>query len=994
MAPRSPKECSSKGISARCNARRIEHATQPGNFAVNTIYRIVWNAATGKWNVASELATSRTRMSRSRLQLRSLAGALLMAGATLGTGVAMAANTPSSTATAVSVSADNAACTTDTSDASSCEQATTHSAPMSTHGAPLAANISAEGDSPYFSANGLGDGSDNAVASGINAVAVGANAQATGDSSMAIGANAVSNGHYSIAIGTSSNNNGYDNAVAIGNAASSVGADAVAMGSGAVASGYGSLALGGGAVAKPVSSVVGITLYSATALGYEAQATNNKTVAVGYGAQATGSQAIASGYNAVASGTSSMALGANTVGANLAIALGDSAKAQGTNSVAIGVKASVAATATSGVAIGYNSVEDRGSAVSVGSASSQRQIEYVAAGTQETDAVNLSQVTPVVNSLGGGAKVNENGSITAPTYAVQGKTVHTVGDALSGLDTATTHNTNDITNLNTQVTNNTGNITAINNQLSDLADGAVGLVQQDATTGDITVGADKGGTSVNLTGTDGARKLTGVAAGDVSADSTDAVNGSQLNTTNQNVTANTNTITALDGRVTTNENNISHLDSRVTTNEGNITQLQSAVADGAMGLVQQDANTGNITVASGKGGTQMDISGSAGARVLSGVANGTDDSDAVTIAQLKAVGLIDRDGHALGALVYDDTSLSTATLGGNGGTLITNLKGGAIASGSMEAVNGGQLYAMQQNFQGQYDILNNQYTSLNNQFQDLSGKVDGIAAGGGGGGTAPTDPAMPGSGDGSTQVGDGAVASGDNSTATGSNASATGDGSTAMGGNAVASGDNSTATGGNSVASGDSSTAIGAGSKASGNGSTAIGANASASGENSMASGANASATGSNSVALGNGSVADRDNSVSVGSAGNERQITNVAAGTAPTDAVNVSQLQQSQDWSKNYTDQQVNAVNKRVTQVGRVADAGVAGAMAMANIPQPFQAGQSGIGAGVASFRGQSALAVGVSTITPGGRWVVRGSLMTNTQGDAGVGVGALMVW
>jgi hypothetical protein len=34
---------------------------------VNTIYRIVWNAATGKWNVASELATSRTRMSRSRL---------------------------------------------------------------------------------------------------------------------------------------------------------------------------------------------------------------------------------------------------------------------------------------------------------------------------------------------------------------------------------------------------------------------------------------------------------------------------------------------------------------------------------------------------------------------------------------------------------------------------------------------------------------------------------------------------------------------------------------------------------------------------------------------------------------------------------------------------------------------------------------------------------------------------------------------------------------
>src|SRR3546814_9817733 len=46
-----------------------------------------------------------------------------------------------------------------------------------------------------------------------------------------------------------------------------------------------------------------------------------------------------------------------------------------------------------------------------------------------------------------------------------------------------------------------------------------------------------------------------------------------------------------------------------------------------------------------------------------------------------------------------------------------------------------------------------------------------------------------------------------------------------------------------------------------------------------------------NSVALGNGSVADRANTVSVGAAGQERQIVNVAAGTSDTDAVNVAQL-------------------------------------------------------------------------------------------------------
>lgn len=59
----------------------------------------------------------------------------------------------------------------------------------------------------------------------------------------------------------------------------------------------------------------------------------------------------------------------------------------------------------------------------------------------------------------------------------------------------------------------------------------------------------------------------------------------------------------------------------------------------------------------------------------------------------------------------------------------------------------------------------------------------------------------------------------------------------------------------------------------------------------SIALGSNSSATGINSVAIGAGSVADRDDSVSVGAPGTERQITNVAAGSATTDAVNLGQL-------------------------------------------------------------------------------------------------------
>ena len=80
-------------------------------------------------------------------------------------------------------------------------------------------------------------------------------------------------------------------------------------------------------------------------------------------------------------------------------------------------------------------------------------------------------------------------------------------------------------------------------------------------------------------------------------------------------------------------------------------------------------------------------------------------------------------------------------------------------------------------------------------------------------------------------------------------------------------------------------------SQAMGANSVAVGGAAVASGSGAMALGSNSSASAGNSVALGSGSVADRENTVSVGAAGGERQITNVAAGTADTDAVNVSQL-------------------------------------------------------------------------------------------------------
>ncbi len=139
-----------------------------------------------------------------------------------------------------------------------------------------------------------------------------------------------------------------------------------------------------------------------------------------------------------------------------------------------------------------------------------------------------------------------------------------------------------------------------------------------------------------------------------------------------------------------------------------------------------------------------------------------------------------------------------------------------------------------------------------------------------------------------------------------------------------------------------------------------------ASGTHSTAMGANAKATGANSVALGANSVADRDNTVSMGSAGNERQVTNVAAGTATTDAVNVGQLNDAIGsavgnlpagmTAKDYTDKQINSVQSSVNQVARCAYGGIAAATALTMIPDVDLGKTIAVGVGTANYKGYQA--------------------------------------
>ncbi|AMO97125.1 yadA-like C-terminal region family protein [Collimonas fungivorans] len=427
----------------------------------------------------------------------------------------------------------------------------------------------------------------------------------------------------------------------------------------------------------------------------------------------------------------------------------------------------------------------------------------------------------------------------------------------------------------------------------------------------------------------GERQIINLAAG--TAD-TDAANFGQLKATGASIadalgggsvvnpdgTITMPTYTLLDGSTVTGVGGVvNNFDQRVS-------DLATSIGDGTVGLVQQNAATSNISVAAATGGTSVDFTGTDGARSLNGVANGL------------------------------------------------------IAAGSLQAINGSQLFQMQADwdqklqdlttgtigdFQTQLDRLNGQ---VSNQGDRLDAIEQGIADGTIGGGDSTTNPA-----NGNSQIGTGAIASGKDATA--------------IGNGAIASGDNSTATGTNSSATGSNSTATGANSVASGSNSTANGANAKATGENSTALGANSSATGSNSVAIGEGSVADRDNSVSFGSAGNERQLTNVADGTAPTDAVNKRQL----DGAIAGVNDRIDRLDTRVDEMGAMSSAQAQMAMSTAGL-----LGNNRLGVGIGAQNGQSALALGYQRVYGQGTRTLSFGGAASTRGTVSFGAGAGFAW
>ncbi|ECY7872081.1 autotransporter adhesin SadA [Salmonella enterica subsp. enterica serovar Wilhelmsburg] len=423
-----------------------------------------------------------------------------------------------------------------------------------------------------------------------------------------------------IAIGTAATANTYTNedgaSAAMGYNASAMGKWSTAIGSYSQSTGDSSLALG----VKSTSAGD-----RAIAMGASSSASGSYSMAMGVYADSSGAKSVALGYKSVASGATSAALGYQaTASGDDSAAFGNGAQAIGTNSVALGA--------------GSTALEDN--SVAVGNSTTQRQITYVAKGdinANSTDAVTGAQIyslsQSVADRLGGGASVNSDGTVNAPLYKVGTGIYNNVGSALSA--------------LNTSITN---------------TEASVAGLAEDALLWDGNTSAF----SANHSGSDS--KITNLAAGTLAADSTDAVNGSQLFDTNEKVDQNT-------ADITTNTDSINQNTTDIAANTASINQNTTDIA----------TNTTNINSLSNS------------------VTTLTDD-----------------------ALLWDGSASAFSANHSGSDSKITNLAAGTLAADSTDAVNGSQLFATNENVsQNTTDIAANT-DSINQNTTDIAANTTSI----------------------------------------------------------------------------------------------------------------------------------------------------------------------------------------------------------------------------------------------------------------------------
>lgn len=705
---------------------------------------------------------------------------------------------------------------------------------------------------------------------------------------------------------------------------------------------------------------------------------------------------------------------------------GTEAVATGADSIAVGTNAR--ATASNSIAVGAGSLADRANSVSIGAAGAERQVTNMAAGTAATDAVNLGQLQAseqgalrydlngdgsvnyasatlgqsgtattlrnlgpgqvsatsseaingaqlfaanqaVATHLGGGAAVNASGVLTAPTYSINN---------VAANGTVTKGSYNDVGTA----------FDAVSNSLANVAD-QTGEIDKLAVKYDVD-GSGNVLNSVTLTGTgSGAVKITNVAAGSILAGSSDAITGDQLFSTHSTIanyfggttayngttnawTAPTFSISSIATDGTFSSGDYNNVTAAFTAVDGSLKVLNQRITNGGGGSAYLAVNsTAAAATAAGAEavavGPQASAAGANSVAVGNGASASAGNSVALGAGSVASVGA--QSGYT-GA--YGQTGASNSAGEVSVGSTGSERKITHVADGSdtYDATNVGQLkngvnYAIDES---------KKYTDQ--KIQNITNVAGSFRA---------------------------------NNTNNLADPSASGANSAAGGAGSTAAGTNSTALGNGSQAQADNSVALGAGSVANRANTVSVGASGAERQVVNVADGSQA--TDAVNVrqlqASQQGTIrydttvngATNYNSVTLGSTGSgPTTVRNVAAGTAGTDAVNVDQLKsgmaQTLDWSKAYTDERMGGFERDLRKTDNRASAGIASAMATAALPQPSEAGRSMASVAAGSYNGESGVAVGISGVSEGGRWIYKFSGSTNSRGEAGVAVGAGIQW
>ena len=343
-----------------------------------------------------------------------------------------------------------------------------------------------------------------------------------------------------------------------------------------------------------------------------------------------------------------------------------------------------------------------------------------------TDAVNGSQLYAVATEAGKHSKVVNGSNINVEEAEVNGQKVYKVGlndDVLLGKPTGnnvsisgtngTIETTGHIATKDRIIADKGAQLAGINVSGNIISNGAARI----ALYGDSGVAGMVNGKGASLYMQDGNTvinqkvaidqngKISGVAAGAVTADSTDAVNGSQLKQTNDNVAQN--------------KADIAQNKADIAQNKADIAQNKADIAQNKTDIAQNKADIGKLDnrVTNVENLAKQHTTVEAGNNITVTESTNTDGGKKYTVGMAKDITV---DSVKVG----DKTYVSKDGLNANNQT-ITNVKDGKIEKDSKDAVNGGQLYATNQRVEDNASNI----SLLGNSINKLDNRVDKVGAG-------------------------------------------------------------------------------------------------------------------------------------------------------------------------------------------------------------------------------------------------------------------------